>query len=48
MLQVTKLLERLGEDRVEVELLEECPAAPHPDLAEDVFEMVLHGVRIKW
>ena len=39
-----RVLEKLREDGVEVELLDEDPAAPHPDLPEDVLEMILHRV----
>jgi hypothetical protein len=38
------LTKRLREDGVEVELLDEGPTAPHPDLPEDVLEVVLHRV----
>ena len=38
------LTKRLREDGVEVELLDESPTAPHPDLPEDVLEVVLHSV----
>ena len=38
------VLQRLREDGVEVELLDEGPAAPHPDLPIDILEMVFHRV----